>query len=114
MSDASPVTLSLLAAGPVSTLPCPVSHTAAFQPDHQNANIRRGHPRDAGCLTERRGANLHKLLPGLDSQTRDRRKIKRLGDLLILYTLELGDLILLAGNVAGILNSILDLGNYSI
>jgi hypothetical protein len=98
----------------ISTLSDPVFHAAAFQPHHENPDIRRRHARDARRLAECRGPNLHKLLPRLGSQTGDHSVIETLGDLFVLHVPELDDLVFLAGNIAGILDRNLNLSDYYI
>ena len=60
------------------------------------------------------GPNLHELLPRLSPQARDRPVVEPRRDLLVLQILELGHLVFLAGNIAGILDGNLDLCNYYI
>src|ERR1017187_1406612 len=97
-----------------SVLPCSGFRAGAFQPDNQDSNVRWRYSRNASCLTERGWAYLQELLTRLSSQTRHGQVVECIRDLLVLQTLEFGNLVFLAGNITRILDDNLNLLYYII
>ena len=68
--------------------------------DHQNRDGRRRHPRNAGCLAKRDGANLGKLLLQLIGKTGQALIVEVLRNFDSFQTLKLFDFLHLALNIS--------------